>query len=97
MNSSLSSSKFTSTPVPSNEKLNHHIGENPHNNGMNNNNHNQQFPSHINGPEKILPSPSVERKEFDVSKMNCEYNFFDIFLELNIFDQKIKDLCVILY
>lgn len=71
MNSSLSSSKFTSTPLPSSEKINHHVGENPHNNGLSNN-HNQQFQSHINGPEKILPSPSVERKDFDVSKMNCE-------------------------
>jgi hypothetical protein len=88
MNSSMSSSKFTSTPVPSNEKLNHHIGDNPHNNGMNNN-HNQQFPSHINGPEKILPSPSVDRKDFDVSKMNCEYIYLNL-LELNVLSGILK-------
>lgn len=67
--------KIPQSPLPPSDKLNHHSVESLHNNnGVNNNHNQQQFPSHtINGPEKILPSPSVDRKDFDFSKVNGEF------------------------
>lgn len=64
-----SSSKVSPSPLPS-EKSNHH-NENVNNNGVNN--HSQQFANQPNGPEKILPSPSIDRKDFDFSKVNGEF------------------------
>lgn len=38
-------------------------------------NHNSHHSTPIpNGPEKVLPSPSMDRKEFDFSKVNGEYS-----------------------
>jgi hypothetical protein len=68
-----SNSKHSTSPLLMNEKSNHQI-ENIGSNGINNNNHSQQFSSHaVNGPEKILPSPSTDRKDFDFSKVNGEF------------------------
>jgi hypothetical protein len=62
------------SPSPlSSEKSNHH-NENVNNNGVSGNNHSQQFANQSsNGPEKILPSPSIDRKDFDFSKVNGEF------------------------
>lgn len=34
----------------------------------------------MNGPEKILPSPSTDRKDFEFSKVNGEYNTLGIYI-----------------
>lgn len=67
-----SSSKVTPSPVLSNEKSNYH-NESLNNNGLSGSNHNQQYSSQLlNGPDKVLPSPSTDRKDFDFSKVNGE-------------------------
>lgn len=59
------------------------MSDNSHNNGLSNSaSHNQQF-SAINGPDKILPSPSVERKEFDFSKVNGKFSEIYYLLQTN--------------
>lgn len=67
--------KIEQSPLPPSEKLNHHTSDNSHNNnGVSQQQREQQFAaSHVlNGPDKILPSPSIERKDFDFSKVNGE-------------------------
>lgn len=72
MNSPIANAKIAPSPLPSSEKSNHH-GDGAHNNGLSNS---QPFSS-ANGPDKILPSPFVEKKDFDFSKVNGELqNFF---------------------
>lgn len=67
-----SNSKVSPSPLSSSEKSNHH-NDNVNNNGVSGNNHSQQYSSpSVNGPEKILPSPSIDRKDFDFSKVNGE-------------------------
>ena len=66
-----SNSKVSPSPLLS-EKSNHH-NDSANNNGVN---HIQQFANQSsNGPEKILPSPSIDRKDFDFSKVNGELWF----------------------
>lgn len=75
--------KIPQSPLPPSEKLNHHTNDNSHNNnGVSQQQRDQQqqqqqfTASHaINGPDKILPSPSVDRKDFDFSKVNGEFFF----------------------
>lgn len=68
-----SNPKVSPSPISSSEKSNHH-NDNMNNNGLSSNNHSQQFSSHsLNGPEKILPSPSIDRKDFDFTKVNGEF------------------------
>lgn len=82
VNSPISNAKIPQSPLPSSEKLNHHPSDNSHNNnGVNSSQREQQhreqqqFSSHaLNGPEKILPSPSIDRKDFEISKVNGEFN-----------------------
>lgn len=60
------------SPLSSSEKSNHH-NDNMNNNGVSGSNHSQPFSSHsMNGPDKVLPSPSIDRKDFDFSKVNGE-------------------------
>jgi hypothetical protein len=69
-----SNSKISTSPLSMNEKSNNQNDSNGINN--NNNNHSQQFSSHaMNGPEKILPSPSTDRKDFDFSKVNGKSSY----------------------
>lgn len=76
-----SNSKVSPSPLSSSEKSNHHNDNMSINNGVSGSNHSQPFSSHsMNGPEKILPSPSIDRKDFDFSKVNGESTeFFDYF------------------
>lgn len=68
-----SNSKVSPSPISSSEKSNHH-NESANNNGLSSNNHSQQFMNQsLNGPEKVLPSPSIDRKDFDFSKVNGEF------------------------
>lgn len=82
-NANSSSKMSSSSPISLSEKSNHQ-NENVSSNGINsnngngNNNHRDQFA--MNGPEKILPSPSTDRKDFEFSKVNGEYNTLDIYL-----------------
>lgn len=78
VNSPLSNAKIPQTPLLTSEKLNHHASDNSlNNNGVSQQREQQQqqFATHSigNGPEKILPSPSIDRKDFDFSKVNGEY------------------------
>jgi hypothetical protein len=76
----LSNAKIPQSPLPPSEKLNHHASDNSlNNNGVSQqqreqHQREQQFTSHGmgNGSEKILPSPSIDRKDFDFSKVNGE-------------------------
>lgn len=69
-----SNSKVSPSPLSSSEKSNHH-NDSMNNNGVSGNNHSQQYSNHsLNGPEKILPSPSIDRKDFDFSKVNGEFS-----------------------
>lgn len=72
-NANSSSKMSSSSPISLSEKSNHH-NENASSNGINsignNNNHRDHFS--MNGPEKILPSPSTDRKDFEFSKVNGE-------------------------
>jgi hypothetical protein len=79
INSPLSNAKIPQSPLPPNEKLNHHASDNSlNNNGVSQQQQreqrDQQFSSQGmgNGPEKILPSPSIDRKDFEFSKVNGE-------------------------
>lgn len=63
-----SNSKVSPSPHSMSEKSNHNK-DNGSNNGLSVSNHSQQF---SNGPDKILPSPSIDRKDFDFSKVNGE-------------------------
>lgn len=67
-----SNSKVSPSPLSTSEKSNHH-SEIMNNNGVNSNNHSQYSSHSLNGPEKVLPSPSIDRKEFDFSKVNGEF------------------------
>lgn len=62
-----SNSKVSPSPLSSSEKSAHNKDNG--NNGLSISNHSQQF---SNGPDKILPSPSIDRKDFDFSKVNGE-------------------------
>jgi hypothetical protein len=67
-----SNSKVSPSPLSSSEKSNHH-NDSMNNNGVSGNNHSQQFTNQsLNGPDKVLPSPSIDRKDFDFSKVNGE-------------------------
>lgn len=90
--------KIPQSPLPPSEKLNHHTSDNSHNNnGVSQQQREQQqqqqqqfAASHtlLNGPEKILPSPSVERKDFDFSKVNGELKIqIFLFVSLSILFQ----------
>lgn len=73
-NANLSSKMSSSSPISLSEKSNH---QNDHvsSNGVSSNNNgiiNQREQFTMNGPEKILPSPSTDRKEFEFSKVNGE-------------------------
>lgn len=77
-----SNSKVSPSPLSSSEKSNHH-NDSMNNNGVGSNNHSQHYSSHsLNGPEKILPSPSIDRKDFDFSKVNGEYFLLSLFIDL---------------
>ncbi len=80
LNSPIPNAKIPQSPLPPSEKLNHHSSDNSHSNGISSSHreqHQQQYPPHVmNGPEKILPSPVVERKDFDFSKVNGELKKF---------------------
>lgn len=68
-----SNPKVSPSPISSSEKSNHH-NDSMNNNGVSSNHHSQQYSSHsLNGPEKILPSPSIDRKDFDFSKVNGKF------------------------
>lgn len=81
-NANSSSKMSSSSPISLSEKSNHQ-NENISSNGINsnngngNNNHRDQFS--MNGPEKILPSPSTDRKDFEFSKVNGEYITFGLY------------------
>lgn len=83
-NANSSSKMSSSSPISLSEKSNHQNenvssnGINSNNNGNGNNNHRDQFA--MNGPEKILPSPSTDRKDFEFSKVNGEYNTLGIYI-----------------
>lgn len=83
LNSSNSNANSNSkvSPSPVSEKSNHHSEGMMNNNGVGN--HNQQYSSHsMNGPDKVLPSPSIDRKDFDFSKVNGKFlNFLILMLE----------------
>lgn len=83
LNSSNSNANSNSkvSPSPVSEKSNHHSEGMMNNNGVGN--HNQQYSSHsMNGPDKVLPSPSIDRKDFDFSKVNGKFlNFLILRLE----------------
>lgn len=75
LNSSNSNANSVSkvSPSPLSEKSSSHHNDNAINGLGSSNNHSQQFSSHSsNGPDKILPSPSIDRKDFDFSKVNGE-------------------------
>lgn len=77
LNSSNSNANSNSkvSPSPVSEKSTHHNEGMMNNNGVSGNNHSQQYSSHsMNGPDKVLPSPSIDRKDFDFSKVNGELN-----------------------
>lgn len=79
-----SNSKVSPSPLSSSEKSNHH-NDSMNNNGVSNNNHSQQYSSHsLNGPDKILPSPSIDRKDFDFSKVNGECSCSQIEVKLDL-------------
>jgi hypothetical protein len=103
VNSPILNAKIPQSPLPSSEKLNHHPSDNSHNNnGVSVNSsqreqqhrEQQQFSSHaLNGPEKILPSPSIDRKDFDFSKVNGEFlNFFDTRMDTKLNRNKESNL-----
>lgn len=72
-----SNSKVSPSPLSLSEKSNHH-NDSMNNNGVNSSNHSQHFSNHsMNGPDKVLPSPSsIDRKDFDFTKVNGEFQSF---------------------
>lgn len=88
-------SKITTSQLSLSENMSSSNNNENMNNGLNINNNHLQPVASMNGPDKLLPSPSNDRKDFDFSKVNGELHFILFFLPIlysKIFKKKLIGL-----